>query len=388
MKNALPILLTGLLLAAMPAMAYDLSYVGDEKTIEAHYEDTLVYLARDYNLGFLELKSANPDIDPWIPGEGTEIFLPTRHLLPDAPKDGIVINLAEMRLYAFVEKDTPPQTFPLGVGREGLETPTGTTSIVRKVKGPVWYPTDRMREEDPELPEYIGPGAENPLGTHAMYLGWPEYLIHGTNRPFGIGRRVSSGCIRMYPEAIVKLYGEIPIGTKVTVVDQPIKYGWIGDQFFVEAHTTKEQSLELEDNGSVTASSLSEDEKKAIEKAAGEYADKLDWDKIDALVSSRSGIPAAVFTKPALDEKIYDDAIVSAALTEVTETATETTDIEPATDDNENKVEDITENQPEDMGYDVDKSAQTKDGEDSENMVPPPPIRMSENDKIKENLND
>ncbi len=266
--------------------------------IEAAYEDTFVYLARDYNLGYVEMVAANPGIDPWLPGEGTELIIPARHLLPDAPRDGVVINLAEMRLYAFVNGDKAPAHFPLGIGRDGLETPAGSTEIKRKVKGPVWFPTARMREEDPDLPKSIGPGADNPLGSHALYLAWPQYLIHGTNKPFGIGRRVSSGCMRMYPEGIAALYDLVSVGTKVTVVDQPVKAAWIDDVLYVEAHPTKTQSHQLEDEGTITLEALSDVEMDFIRDVAGVYADQLDWDVVSAIAKARFGYPVEVMRKP------------------------------------------------------------------------------------------
>lgn len=278
--------------------AYDQPYIGTMKTIQATYGDTFPYIARDYNLGYVELITANPTIDPWLPGEGTEITLPLRHILPEAPQNGIVINLAEMRLYAFLDNQMEPITFPIGIGREGLETPTGTTIITRKVDGPTWHPTARMREEDPSLPEFVGPGAKNPLGTHALYLGWPEYLIHGTNRPFGIGRRVSSGCMRMYPEAITRLYTLIPVDTPVTIVDQPIKAAWIGDELYLEAHTTMKQALEIEETqGSITDEVLTLDEINYIKGKAGENANNLNWDEINQIVKRRSGIPTPILHK-------------------------------------------------------------------------------------------
>ena len=209
--------------------SYDKPYMGEEKIYVATQEDTLVHIARAQEMGFVEMRAANPNVDPWIPGNGTEVILPKRHILPDAPHEGIVINLPEMRLYAFVNGDQEPSTFPIGIGREGLETPLGTTTVVRKAEGPSWRPTARMRREDPSLPAVVEAGPENPLGTHALYLGWPTYALHGTNKPYGIGRRISSGCIRLYPENITQLFEMIPVGTKVTVVNQPIKLAWIDD---------------------------------------------------------------------------------------------------------------------------------------------------------------
>ena len=166
-----------LIFLVAPAWAkssYDLPYVGDMKIHKTVFEDTFIQIARDNNIGFNELRSANPFIDPWLPGADVELTLPTRHLLPDVPHEGIVINLPEMRLYYFKDKGQPPITHPLGVGREGLSTPTGTTQVVRKIDGPTWRPTARMREENPELPSSVPPGPENngpPLGVAAVYGG-------------------------------------------------------------------------------------------------------------------------------------------------------------------------------------------------------------------------
>lgn len=277
---------------------YDKPYVGDQVVYKAKYEDTFVQLARDNDLGFVEMRAANPYVDPWLPGEGTEIILPKRHLLPDATHDGIVINLPEMRFYAYLDPNEPPVTHPIGIGREGLQTPTGTTEIVRKKEGPSWHPTARMREENPDLPYVVEAGPENPLGTHALYLGWPEYALHGTNRPYGIGRRVSSGCIRLYPEDIKSFFRIVPVGTKVTVINQPIKAAWIGDEFYVEAHLTMKQADIMEDEGGLPSYDFSDDDMNEIVKAAGDQADKMDWRLIRDVVRKRAGYPVKIYTRP------------------------------------------------------------------------------------------
>lgn len=276
---------------------YSLPYVGDIQTYVTDYEDTLVKIARDHDLGFIELRAVNMDIDPWMPGDNVKITLPTRHILPDAPRKGIVINLPEMRVYLFKEDGSPPITHPIGVGREGLATPQGTTTVVRKKIGPTWRPTARMRAEKPELPEAVTPGPDNPLGTHALYLGWPEYAMHGTNRPFGIGRRVSSGCIRLYPEDIVTFYDKVEIGTLVRVVNQPIKAAWIDNTLYVEAHTSLDQADKMETDGVVESYEMTNEDMDLLLKVAGENVDKLDWHKIRQLIRERKGIPVAVGTR-------------------------------------------------------------------------------------------
>ncbi len=285
-------------LGALTHAAYDKPYIGETIEYRAEHEDTFVHLARDYNLGFVEMRAANPYVDPWLPGDGTKIILPARHLLPDATHDGIVINLPEMRLYAFINGNKAPTSFPIGIGREGLNTPEGVTKVTRKKEGPTWTPTPRMRREDPELEPYYPPGPDNPLGTHALYLGWPTYAIHGTNKPFGIGRRISSGCIRLYPENITELYETIPVGTRVQVVNQPIKLAWIDDRLYLEAHPELEQAIQMEEYGVVRSPKLSEKDLKRIIKAAGAYEEKLRWPAIRMAIKDRQGFPVEIARRP------------------------------------------------------------------------------------------
>ncbi len=262
-------------------------------TYRAAYQDTLPDVARKFGLGYVEMVAANPGTDPWLPGEGANLVLPTVHLMPDAKPEGIVINLADMRLYYFQAPDAPPRSYPIGIGRDGLTTPTGTTEIVRKTEDPTWRPTARMRAENPELPAAVPPGPDNPMGDRAMYLGWAQYAIHGTNKPWGVGRRVSSGCIRMYPEDVEQLYDLVQIGTKVTVVDQPIKLGWIDGQLFMEAHPTQAQSDELEALGRfdpVLPSSVVDQ----VLAAAGTEGARLDWSRIRQATVERRGYPVRV----------------------------------------------------------------------------------------------
>jgi len=260
------------------------------------YEDTLLDLARQFKLGYVEMVAANPETDPWVPGEGTDVVLPTVHLMPDLGEtkpEGIVINLADMRLYYFEAGEAAPRSFPIGIGRDGLKTPVGVTEVVRKKKEPSWRPTTRMRDEDPELPDVVPAGPDNPLGTRAMYLGWPEYLIHGTNKPWGVGRRVSSGCVRMYPEDVETLFEIVKVGTKVTVIDQPIKLGWIGDQLFMEAHPTQEQSDQLEAKGHFEPE-LGSEIVEQILTIVGDKRSRLDWGGVRQATLERRGYPIQI----------------------------------------------------------------------------------------------
>jgi L,D-transpeptidase ErfK/SrfK len=280
--------------SALPAAAgYDKNYIGETIEYRAKYEDTFVHVARDHGLGFVEMRAANPGIDPWLPGAGTKLILPKRHILPDAPRKGVVINLPEMRFYSFL-KPGIIESFPIAVGREGLDTPLGTTTVVRKVEGPIWRPTPRMLKEKPELEPVVMPGPDNPMGTHALYLGWPQYAIHGTDKPFGIGRRASSGCIRMYPEDIIQVYEMVPVGTQVTVVNQPIRLAWIDDRLYLEADPEIEQAISMEEMGHVESPKLTEADMMRILKAAGEWRDKLRWPAIRTAVRERRGYPVEI----------------------------------------------------------------------------------------------
>lgn len=277
---------------------YQKSDIGQLVEYTAKYEDTFIHLARRNGLGFVEMRAANPGIDPWIPGAGTKLIIPAQHLLPDAPRKGVVINLPEMRVYAYMNADEAPMSFPIGVGREGLSTPLGKTTIVRKAEGPIWRPTDRMRKLDPKLPVEVPQGPENPMGTHALYLGWAQYAIHGTNKPYGIGRRSSSGCIRMYPEDIKVFFSLIPVGTPVNVVNQPLKLAWIGDELYLEAHPDLDQTIKMEEEGVIEQQKMSEADMNLIMRVAGANQEYLNWPKIRTAIRERRGYPIVIARVP------------------------------------------------------------------------------------------
>jgi L,D-transpeptidase ErfK/SrfK len=222
--------------------------VGQLQVIRAKTEDTFVDIVRAYGLGYDELEQANPGVDAWLPGAGTRIVLPTQYVLPDAPREGIVLNIAAKRLFYFpkVAAGQPKQviTHPVGIGREGWATPIGATRVVSKVKDPVWVVPPSIRREhaaagDP-LPARVLAGPDNPLGAYAMRLGFPSYLIHGTNKPAGIGMRVSHGCIQLFPEDIEALFAEVPVGTPVRIVNQPRLLGWRDGNLYLEVHPALE----------------------------------------------------------------------------------------------------------------------------------------------------
>ena len=258
--------------------------------------DTLIDLARRYDLGFVELRAANPGIDAWIPAVGTKLVLPAAHLLPSAPRRGIVINLAELRLYYF-DPAGPAVTFPAGIGRSGWETPVGQTRIVGKRKRPTWTAPPSIRAERPGVPAQIPPGPANPLGNYALDLGWQGYVIHGTNKPAGIGRRVSHGCIRLYPEDIAWLFQHVTVGTPVTFVDQPVKAGWSNGDFYVEVHPTQAQIDAIEAKGSFTPQPAADLDWR-VQRAAGAAAGRLDWPLIRRIAEERRGVPVRVGPNP------------------------------------------------------------------------------------------
>lgn len=286
----------------MRAVSGPINYVGQIKTYKARTDDTLLTIGERFGLGYVELRSANPQIDPWRPGAGTFVVLPTMHLLPDAPRRGIVVNLSEMRLYHFTKDGV--KTYPIGVGREGFSTPVGTTSVTRKQEGPTWTPTDRMRREDPKLPVQVkGMSPENPLGTHALYLGWPQYLLHGTNKPWGIGRRVSSGCVRMYNDDAKTLFESVPVGTPVTVVRQGIKFGWIGDMLYVEAHPDDVLADQVERVGETQDYKVPADIFENLGRAAGKARDRLDWKAVREALKERRGYPVPILMNAGEDHR-------------------------------------------------------------------------------------
>jgi L,D-transpeptidase ErfK/SrfK len=268
--------------------------MGKLSTYTLGEEDTLLDVARHFRLGFVEVRAANPDTDPWTPVPGSDVVIPSFRLLPRAEQTGIVVNLAQMRLYYFKDGKKYPVTFPIGVGREGLQTPTGETTIIRKLAGPSWYPTERMLEEKPYLPKIVPAGNSNPLGSHALYLGWPTFLIHGSNKPWAIGRRVSSGCMRMYPEDITEVFKTVPVGTHVTVVDQPILVAWVGDNLYLEANPSKTQGNDIEINGEHAIKPLDDAMKKVILDAAIIKPEMIDWDIVKVVLEERRGYPVVI----------------------------------------------------------------------------------------------
>jgi len=300
----------------LPPEGHDV--VGAVSTIVARHEDTLIDIARRHGLGYQDIVRANPGVNIWLPGEGTEVILPTRFVLPAGIRIGVVLNLAEYRLYYFPEQEEGEpayvMTYPISIGRMDWETPLGLTKIISKDRNPSWYVPQSVLDEhaadgDP-LPRIVPPGPKNPLGEFAMRLGLPGYLIHSTNRPAGVGMRVTHGCVRMFPEDIKYLFGQVGTNTVVRIINEPVKIGWSGDELVMEVHPILEMAAPTVDEP--TQDEVVADEADApepVEVASKDpltyvteqfiavtdvRAGQLDWHLAEQIVERSDGIPTAV----------------------------------------------------------------------------------------------
>jgi len=258
--------------------------------------DVLADIARKFDIGYTEMLAANPGVQPWSPRVGSTVTIPSLYILPDGPRRGIVMNLGARRLYYFPPKG-PMQTYPIGIGAIGFDTPHTTTRVVRKEPNPIWVPTASIRDEEPGLPASIGPGPDNPLGAFALRLGWNNYLIHGTNKPDGVGRNVSHGCIHLYPEDIEKLFNSVAVGTPVRVIEQEADIAWMGIGLYIEAHPSKTQADTIDTEQPMTPEPLS-GLREQVSAAAGDYAQAIDWNAVAEAASQRTGLPIQVAMRP------------------------------------------------------------------------------------------
>ncbi|MEQ1580398.1 MAG: L,D-transpeptidase family protein [Steroidobacteraceae bacterium] len=274
--------------------------VGQLQLTKVGQEDTVSDIARRFNLGYEEVLRANPGVDPWLPGVGRELVLPTRFVLPDAPYEGLVVNLAALRVYYFPKRKEGElqtvYTFPIGIGKVGWQTPEGVTKIVSKRRDPIWTVPASVRAEhkknnDP-LPAKVGPGPDNPLGAFAMNLGWPSYLVHGTNKPYGVGMRSSHGCVRLYPEDIAPLFQMMSVGTKVTVVNQPIAFGWEGDALHMQIFPILEDDPRQQGDGAQKL--LDEALTVHLEKRLKQHGVAADLDLIKSIAVAPRGITVPI----------------------------------------------------------------------------------------------
>ena len=292
------------LLSAAPAWAtvYELpedggSVVGSDEHIQSKYQDTLLDIARRYSLGYEEIIRANPGTDMWIPGEGKDILLPGQRILPPGPREGIVVNLPEHRLYYYPKpkKHEKPVviSFPVSIGKMDWHTPLGETHVTSKVKNPTWYPPESVRKEheangDP-IPKIVKAGPDNPLGDYAMRLavGDGTYMIHGTNNPMAVGMAITHGCIRMYPEDVASLFPLIPVGTKVYLVNEPVKTAYVDGQLLLEVHPPVDaQGQSTEPNMELLS--------QVLDKALGNTSAAIHWDFARQTLQAANGMPVVV----------------------------------------------------------------------------------------------
>jgi L,D-transpeptidase ErfK/SrfK len=277
-------------------------------------EDTLPDIARRFDIGYEEILRANPGVDPWLPGAGRQVVVPTQFVLPNAPREGVVINLAAMRIYYFPKhKRDEPQlvyTHPIGVGKVGWTTPEGVTKIIAREENPTWRPGAGVRKEhlenDDPVPAVVPPGPDNPLGKYKFTLGWPEYLIHGTNKPYGVGLRSSHGCIRLYPEDIAKFYEAIPIGTQVRVVNQPFLFGWHEGKLFLQAYTVFEDDKRNWDKSEKAL--LSKSLSPRLQKLLKEAGTEIDWGAVASVTRAPRGLAVPVSVTAGTVEQVLSGA--------------------------------------------------------------------------------
>ncbi len=304
MKKNKYIKITALLFSFLTSFVFATEYilppeginvVGKLQLVKAKDNETLLDIAREFKLGNNEIIKANPSIDRWYPGAGTPIVIPSRYILPDTPRKGLVLNLPEMRIYYYpkAKKGEVPKviTYPIGIGRQNWQTPLGITKITAKIKNPTWTPPASIIAEHKAngdiLPAVVPAGPDNPLGTRKMMLGIPSYLLHGTNRPYGVGMRVSHGCVRLRKEDIEELFDMVPVGQIVQIVNQPLKIGHFADSLFMEFHSPlEEDGLSFWDNYQ-NALKLAQ---RKLQKINLELSENV----IKAVVKEESGLPVEV----------------------------------------------------------------------------------------------
>jgi L,D-transpeptidase ErfK/SrfK len=271
--------------------------IGDDEHATTVYEDTLPDLAQRYSLGYYEIIRANPGVDVWIPGAGKQLILPGRRILPSGPRDGIVVNLPEHRLYYYPKPragEAPVViTYPVSIGKMDWRTPLGETRIVAKVRNPPWYPPESVRKEHAErgddLPKVVPPGPDNPLGAFAMRLavGNGSYLLHGTNNPVAVGMAVTHGCIRMYPEDIQALFPQVPVGTKVRLINEPVKVAWVNGELLIEVHPPVDaEGQSIEPDLKVL--------EPLLDQVLGSDVAAINWDLARETLQAATGLPTLV----------------------------------------------------------------------------------------------
>ncbi len=283
-------------LGATPSGASVPQTTGMVGSLSIHYVrpgDTMLDIAMRYRIGYVELRAANPDVDPWLPIEDTVLLLPEQHILPKDAGPGLLVNLGDLRLYFFPPDGGAPQSWPISTGREAYETPLGLQTVTEKTVNPTWVPTANHRSEDPTVPAYVPPGPDNPLGNRRIRVGWNGYAIHGTNKPEGIGRRVSRGCVRMYPTDVEEVFELVRVGMPVTITNQPVKLGWRDDNLYMEVHPFGDQADQVEYGDEVLPQPIGNVDDLVFD-AAGVDIGRVNWDTVRAAVAERRGVPIRI----------------------------------------------------------------------------------------------
>lgn len=286
---------SGALAAIYPLPPADVDVVGELTYVEVAEGETLLDIGRRHGAGYEEMRLANPGVDVWVPEPGSVVTVPTRHILPPGPREGIVLNLAEMRLY-YYPKAEPGQprfveTYPVSIGRMDWSTPLGVTRVTAKQENPSWYPPRSVKLEAAAdgrpLPDVVPPGPDNPLGSHVLRLALPSYLIHGTNNPWGVGMQVTHGCVRMYPEDIASLYERVPVNTSVRIINERYKVGWAAGTLYLQAYPGIEEMDAAPEEGMLPA----------VEKVAAHLkhpGQRVDHRLLKRAVAETLGMPQAI----------------------------------------------------------------------------------------------
>jgi L,D-transpeptidase ErfK/SrfK len=265
--------------------------IGQIQIILADPSVNFAQLAEKYNVAFSALVESNPGVDPWAPAKGVELIIPTQFVLPSGPRSGIVINTAEFRLYYFDEKNKLIYSYPSGIGRPDWPTPLGSAKITGKIVNPSWTVPESILaeafEKKIDITPVVPPGPDNPLGDHALRLSMPSILIHGTNNPAGVGRRVTHGCMRLYPKDVADLFGMVQNGTEVRIVHEPVKAGWRGGDLFVEMHPALPEYAEPLNKAMEHAAQVISNNAKALNL-------NLDWSLISSMAKAGTGVPTLV----------------------------------------------------------------------------------------------
>lgn len=283
-----------LLVWSFPAAAADI--IGKETAYRAGAPEILSNIAIKTGVGFVELRVVNPDVDPWTVAPGTKLLIPDRHILPRDIGPGFTVNIGDMRLYYSNADGTDIRSWPVGIGREGRRTPTGDLRVTELRENPTWRPTKEMRALDPELPAAVPPGPANPLGKYAVRIGWEGYVIHGTNKQAGVGRRVSSGCLRLYDADIREVFGLAKVGMPVTIVDEPVKLGYDGDALYLESHPTGAEADQIEVTGDFAPGPTETTviAREAVKRARDLGLSRIDWAAFRRIVRERRGVPEKI----------------------------------------------------------------------------------------------